>query len=87
MCNCSLCIEKLPILHTSPHSPTVSSTLKSLSTVYREQGREETAKELEQLTKEKVGVAGPQITWLETPTDVLLSYRCWTRRSRTEWLS
>lgn len=67
MCNCSLCIEKLPILHTSPHSPTVSSTLKSLSTVYREQGREETAKELEQLTKEKVGVAGPQVAWLGTP--------------------
>ena len=48
----------------STHSPTVSSTLKSLSTVYREQGREETAKELEQLTKEKVGRAEARVAWL-----------------------
>lgn len=36
------------------HSPTVTSTLRGLSTAYREQGREETAKELEKLTKEEV---------------------------------
>lgn len=35
-------------------SPTVSSTLRSLSNVYREQGQLETAEELEKLTKEKV---------------------------------
>ena len=40
------------LFHT--HSPTVSSTLRGLSTAYREQGREETAKELEKLTKEEV---------------------------------
>ena len=35
-------------------SPTVSSTLRSLSAVYREQGRVETAQELDKLTGEKV---------------------------------
>lgn len=35
-------------------SPTVSSTLRSLSAVYREQGRLETAQELDKLTGEKV---------------------------------
>ena len=41
--------------HSPPsHSPTVTSTLRGLSTAYREQGREETAKELEKLTKEEV---------------------------------
>ena len=39
--------------HTIPCSPTVSSTLRSLSTVYREQGRLETAQELDKLTTEK----------------------------------
>ena len=37
-----------------PFSPTVSSTLRSLSTIYREQGRLETAQELDKLTGEKV---------------------------------
>ena len=36
------------------NSPTVSSTLRSLSAVYREQGRVETAQELDKLTGEKV---------------------------------
>ena len=43
-----------------PASPTVSSTLRSLSNVYREQGQLETAEELEKLTKEKVRPLPPR---------------------------
>ena len=38
------------------HSPTVNSTLRNLSNVYREQGQLDKAEELDKLTKQKVRV-------------------------------
>ena len=39
--------------HTHTHSPTISSTLKNLSVVYREQGRLDAANELDKLTERR----------------------------------
>ena len=44
------------LTNTHTHSPTVNSTLRNLSNVYREQGQLDKAEELERLTQQKVPI-------------------------------